>query len=34
MPTLLFYSNGEEYGKVIGMDLMAIEKNLFQIQKT
>lgn len=33
MPTIIFYVDGEEKGKVIGLDLMGIEKNIYQIQK-
>lgn len=34
MPTIIFYVNGEEKGKVIGFDLMGIEKNIYQMQKS
>ena len=28
MPTIIFYLNGEEYSKVIGLDLLGIQKHL------
>jgi thioredoxin 1 len=28
MPTIIFYLNGEEYAKVIGLDLLGIQKHL------
>lgn len=28
MPTIIFYVNGEEHAKVIGVDLLAIQKHL------
>lgn len=28
MPTVIFYINGEQNGKVIGLDLLSIQKNL------
>lgn len=33
MPTILFYVDGEEKAKVIGLDLLSIEKHLYQIQR-